>query len=55
MVQASHRLHDVEIWNEHEFIKDASVNNAAPITGLRLIGNFKNQVDILSIQYSHSF
>ena len=45
----------VDVGYAHEFIKDASVNNAAPITGLRLIGNFKNQVDILSIQYSHSF
>ena len=45
----------VDVGYAHEFIKDASVNNAAPITGLRLIGDFKNQVDILSIQYSHSF
>lgn len=38
----------------HEFIKDASVNNASPFGG-RLIGNFSNQADILSVQYSHSF
>ena len=38
----------------HEFIKDASVNNASPFGG-RLIGNFNNQADILSVQYSHSF
>ena len=45
----------VDVGYAHEFIKDASVNNVAPVTGLRLIGTFKNQVDILSIQYSHSF
>ena len=39
----------------HEFIKDASVNNRAPITGQRLIGSFNNQADILSVQYSHSY
>ena len=45
----------VDVGYAHEFIKDASVNNVAPVTGLRLVGTFKNQVDILSIQYSHSF
>jgi len=39
----------------HEFIKDASVRNTAPITGQTLVGRFKDQADILSIQYSHSF
>mgnify|MGYP003334569106 CR=1 FL=1 len=39
----------------HEFIKNASVNNRDSVTGLRLIGDFKSQADILSIQYSHSF
>jgi long-chain fatty acid transport protein len=39
----------------HEFIKDASVNNRDSVTGLRLIGTFKNQADIFSVQYSHSF
>ena len=45
----------VDVAYAHEFIKDASVNNTAPITGLKLIGTFKDQVDILSLQYSHSF
>ncbi len=45
----------VDFGYAHEFIKDASVNNAAPVTGLRLIGQFKNKVDIFSLQYSHSF
>ncbi len=39
----------------HEFIKDAAVRNPAPVTGLTLVGHFKNQADILSVQYSHSF
>ncbi len=40
----------------HEFIKTATVNNA--VTGVpgRLIGEFSNSsVDILSVQYTHSF
>lgn len=45
----------VDVGYTHEFIKNASVNNVAPVTGLRLIGQFKNQVDILSLQYSHAF
>ena len=45
----------VDFGYAHEFIKDASVNNVAPVPGLRLIGQFKNQVDIFSVQYSHSF
>jgi len=39
----------------HEFISDAAINNRAPITGQTLVGRFKDQADILSIQYSHSF
>lgn len=38
----------------HEFIKDASVRNPAAVGGT-LVGHFKNQADIFSIQYSHSF
>lgn len=39
----------------HEFIPDAAVRNTAPVTGLTLVGHYKNQADILSVQYSHSF
>lgn len=39
----------------HEFIKDAAVRNTAAITGLTLVGHFKNKADIFSLQYSHSF
>ncbi len=45
----------VDVGYAHEFIRDASVNNIAPITGQRLIGQFKDSVDIFSVQYSHSF
>lgn len=38
----------------HEFIKDSTVRNTA-LGGGTLVGHFKNQADILSIQYSHSF
>lgn len=38
----------------HEFIKDASVNNTSPFGGT-LVGSFRNEADILSVQYSHSF
>jgi long-chain fatty acid transport protein len=46
----------------HEFIKDAKVNVGVPRPSAIpacptscLNGTFKNQADILSIQYSHSF
>jgi len=43
----------LEIGYAHEFIKDASINQATPIG--TVVGTFKNQADILSIQYSISF
>jgi long-chain fatty acid transport protein len=49
----------LDIGYAHEFIKDAKVN--APVAGQStcalgcLTGEFENQADILSIQYSHSF
>jgi long-chain fatty acid transport protein len=47
----------LDISYAHEFMKDAAVNNRAVSAppGQRLIGSFENQVDILSIQYSHTF
>jgi long-chain fatty acid transport protein len=44
----------LDVGYAHEFIKDSTVNNAAPLGG-RLIGRFNNKADILSVQYSHSF
>jgi long-chain fatty acid transport protein len=43
----------LEIGYAHEFIKDASINQAS--AGGTVVGTFKNQADILSIQYSLSF
>jgi len=39
----------------HVFIKDASINRADPPAGGTLTGNYSNDVNILSVQYSHSF
>ncbi len=44
----------IEIGYAHEFIKDATVNNAGA-GGSRLIGSFNSKADILSVQYSHKF
>ena len=44
----------LDVGYAHEFIKDAKVNNAAPLGG-RLVGKFENKADILSVQYSHAF
>ena len=43
----------IEIGYAHEFIKDATVNNAAAAG--RLIGSYNSKADILSVQYSHKF
>jgi len=49
----------LDVGYAHEFIKDAKVNTGAPPSvpcpPSCLTGTFKNQADILSIQYSHSF
>jgi long-chain fatty acid transport protein len=39
----------------HVFVKDASINKAEPPLGGTLIGNYNNNVNVLSLQYSHSF
>jgi len=44
----------LDVGYAHEFIKDATVNNTVAGAGT-LNGTFKNQADIFSIQYSHSF
>lgn len=43
----------LEVGYAHEFVRNASVNNATAAGNL--VGYFKNKADILSIQYSHSF
>jgi long-chain fatty acid transport protein len=39
----------------HVFVKDSSINRADPPLGGTLIGNYNNDVNILSLQYSHNF
>jgi len=43
----------LEVGYAHEFVRDATVNNATEAGNL--VGYFKNKADIISIQYSHSF
>lgn len=45
----------LELGYAHEFVKDATVNNAVAGVPGRLVGTFNNKADILSVQYSHSF
>jgi long-chain fatty acid transport protein len=45
----------LEVGYAHEFISDAKINTG--VTGIpgRLIGEFENKADIISVQYSHAF
>jgi long-chain fatty acid transport protein len=38
----------------HLFVKDSTMNQAVQ-TGVNVVGNYKNSVDILSAQYTHNF
>lgn len=38
----------------HLFVKDASINKTEPAAG-NLLGNYSNDVNILSVQYTHNF
>lgn len=45
-------------WNfgyAHLFVKDSSINKAEPPVGGTLVGTYENDVNILSVQYSHAF
>jgi long-chain fatty acid transport protein len=44
----------LDVGYAHEFIKDAKVDNSQGAAG-RLVGTFKNKVDIFSVQFSQSF
>ncbi|HYC47742.1 MAG TPA: outer membrane protein transport protein [Burkholderiales bacterium] len=50
---SSARAGVLEIGYAHEFIKDATVNNA--LGASNLIGRFEAKANILSLQYSHPF
>jgi long-chain fatty acid transport protein len=39
----------------HVFVKESSINRADPPLGGTLTGNYNNDVNILSLQFSHSF
>ena len=45
----------LDVGYAHEFIKDASINNAVAGVPGRLVGTFESSVDIISVQYSMSF
>jgi len=45
----------LDVGYAHEFIKDAKVNTTVAGVPGALVGTFKNQADILSVQYSMSF
>jgi len=44
-----------DIGYAHLFVKDASINKSEPPTGGNLVGTYKNDVNILSVQYSYAF
>ncbi|MET0961415.1 MAG: outer membrane protein transport protein [Noviherbaspirillum sp.] len=44
-----------DIGYAHVFIKDAPIDKAEPPLGGRLTGGYENDVNVLSIQYTHTF
>jgi long-chain fatty acid transport protein len=45
----------VDVGYAHLFVRDSSINKAEPPVGGTLIGDYDNDVNILSVQYSHAF
>ena len=45
----------VEFGYAHEFLSDADIDASVPPFPSRLLGQFENKADIVSVQYSHSF
>jgi long-chain fatty acid transport protein len=57
-VGAQYRQSKDAVWDfgyAHLFVKDSSINKAEPPLGGRLIGDFQNHVNILSVQYRQGF
>lgn len=57
-VGAQLRQSDKSTWDfgyAHIFIRDASLNRAEPPLGGTLVGDYQSNVNILSVQYNHSF
>jgi long-subunit fatty acid transport protein len=45
----------VDLAYAHEFVRDASVNEAVPGVPGRLVGTFRNSSDVVSVQYNLRF
>jgi long-chain fatty acid transport protein len=45
----------VDFGYAHLFIRNASINKSEPPLGGNLVGTYKNDVNILSVQYNQSF
>jgi len=43
----------IDFGYAHLFVKDSTINSPLPVPAL--VGSYKNSVDILSVQYTHSF
>lgn len=57
-VGARHELSrraSVDLAFAHEFVKDANIDNRVAGVPGALVGKFRNQVNVLSIQYNHQF
>lgn len=57
-VGANYRLataDSLDFAYSHGFLKDASLNKAEPPVGGTLVGKYDTKVDVLSVQYTHSF
>lgn len=55
---ANYRLSNVgsiDLGYQHGFVKNAPLNKTESPTGGTLVGNYDDKVDILSVQYTHSF
>jgi long-chain fatty acid transport protein len=55
---AQYRISPRQAWDfgyAHLFVKDSTISKAEPPVGGTLIGTYNNDVNILSVQYSHAF
>ena len=55
---AQYKLSDrssVDFGYAHLFIRNAAINKSEPPLGGNLVGTYKNDVNILSVQYNQSF
>ena len=45
----------IDVGYVHEFAHDAVLNKIGELDGSRLVGRYKSEADVLSLQYTHSF